>query len=239
MKKLIKYFMQMVSLKLQKLYKYIFVKQIFKRRISTKEKIEVLDMKILTNSNLKINSKDLIIGVIVTSFYRTEFLDDLLYTIANATHRNHEVIITIDNKIERSDKYLIDNLKPKSKHQIVKIILHKQNYGLGAARQTALNHTSAPLIKFLDSDDFLWMDSIDNQVEEIIKSKSSIVLSNYAVYFKNSGEIVEKNLGDYFDSNYKQKISPTADDILLYWEKGITIPIHTALFRREILPELD
>lgn len=83
---------------------------------------------------------------------------------------------TKDNSIQIL-KDVIDNY-PNRKNQ-VKIINHKQNRGLGAARNTAVENATGDFIIWVDSDDYIKRETVSLSIKKQIVSDADIVTFDY------------------------------------------------------------
>lgn len=113
---------------------------------------------------------------IVTPVYNVEkYLDRCIQSVLKQTYTNFELILVNDGSTDKSREVCEHWSKNDSR---VKVI-HQINSGVSAARNTALHVCTGEYITFLDSDD--WLES--NYLEELYKamqlSKSDIVCCNY------------------------------------------------------------
>lgn len=92
------------------------------------------------------------------------------------SYENIEYIFVNDCTKDRSIELLTNELNnyPRRKSQ-VKIINHKKNSGLGAARNTAVKNCTAPFIIHVDSDDWLDPDCIQLCVEKQKETNADII----------------------------------------------------------------
>ena len=97
-----------------------------------------------------------LVSVIVPAFNVAEYLEDAVGTVQRQTHRNLEIVIVNDGSTDETGE-IADRLASADKR--VRVV-HKQNAGLGAARNTGLSATSGQYVTFVDSDDQLMPDAI-------------------------------------------------------------------------------
>ncbi len=84
------------------------------------------------------------LSIIIVTFNRSNFLDELLKSLQNQSFRNFEIIV-VDNNSKDNTKHLIFN------YNLLYIRLN-QNYGLSLARNIGLKYAQGDIVCFLDDD---------------------------------------------------------------------------------------
>ncbi len=92
-----------------------------------------------------------LISVIVPVYRVEQYLDRCLRSITEQTYRNLEIILVDDGSPDNSGA-ICDAWAAKD-HRIQ--VVHKQNAGAGAARNTGLDLAAGDIISMIDSDDYL------------------------------------------------------------------------------------
>ncbi len=92
-----------------------------------------------------------LISVIVPVYRVEQYLDRCLRSITEQTYRNLEILLVDDGSPDRSGA-ICDAWAAKDSR--IRVI-HKQNAGAGAARNTALDLASGEIISMIDSDDYI------------------------------------------------------------------------------------
>lgn len=92
------------------------------------------------------------ISVIVPIYNVEEYLEPCLCSIINQTYRDLEILCiddcTLDNSINIVKRYMQQDRR-------IRLISHKENRGLGGARNTGIREARGEYISFVDSDDVL------------------------------------------------------------------------------------
>jgi glycosyltransferase involved in cell wall biosynthesis len=104
-------------------------------------------------------SKEPLISVIVPVYKVEEYLDKCVDSIINQTYKNLEIILVDDGSPDNCPKMCDDYAK---KDKRIKVI-HKKNGGVSSARNEGIKFSKGDYISFIDSDD--WIDN--NYIEEM------------------------------------------------------------------------
>lgn len=90
-----------------------------------------------------------LISVVVPAYDVEDYLATCLDSLLAQTHEHLEIVVVDDGSTDRSgqiaDEYALD-------HPQVRVV-HTDNHGLGAARNTGVAHATGELLAFADSDD--------------------------------------------------------------------------------------
>lgn len=170
-----------------------------------------------------------IISVIVPCFNQGAFIEDCVNSCFEAYSGGLEIIIVDDGSTEAG----IDNYYSKlhcREIDTIKIV-KKSNGGSSSARNLGISQATSPFIQLLDADDILLKNKLDIQIEQMKNSCIDVSITDY--YCSDSGILnysINQKIGE--SSNFELY------DFLFKWERGLSIPIHTALFRSEIFKEI-
>jgi glycosyltransferase involved in cell wall biosynthesis len=102
----------------------------------------------------------------------------------------------VDDGSTDGTRTVIDNLARE--HNNIKAFSHEKNRGGGAARNTAVSHTSSDIIFCLDSDDILPPDTLPKMLECLKAKKCDGVIFRETRFFelnKNKTEILANEIG--------------------------------------------
>lgn len=95
---------------------------------------------------------------IVLPIYNVEkYLNRCINSIVNQTYKNLEIILVDDGSPDKCPE-MCDEWEKKDTR--IKVI-HKQNEGLGMARNTGIENATGDYICFFDSDDYLELTAIE------------------------------------------------------------------------------
>lgn len=98
-----------------------------------------------------------LISVIVPVYNVKKYLNRCLKSIYEQTYQNIEIILVDDGSIDSSLHLLEEYAKkdPRAK------IIHQNNMGLSAARNTGIQHSKGEYLTFIDSDDYVMHDYVE------------------------------------------------------------------------------
>lgn len=121
---------------------------------------------------------------VIIPFYKVEqYIDQCLESVINQTLSDIEVLC-IDDKSPDKSIDIVQKYADKDKR--VHIFRHERNSGLGAARNTGIQHATGQYIFFLDSDDWLLEDGLQKLYETAEKHKVKVVSAPFKRYVEAS-----------------------------------------------------
>lgn len=162
----------------------------------TLKKIELEQMQ-NNNSNKKSNTPK--ISIIICAYNREEYLKRCLNSVKNQTLKNIEIICADDGS---TDNILDVFRKYANKDHRFKFFTQK-NSGPGVARNKAIKMATGEYIMFLDSDDWIEL----NTCEELYKKVKLNDLDILLFLMKNYSE----ETGEYYEDSY-YNLTPIPDD---------------------------
>lgn len=125
------------------------------------------------------------VSICVPIYGVEQFIRRCLISLFEQTYPNIEYIFVNDCTPDNSINILIETLNqyPQRKEQ-VKIISHKVNQGLSAARNTGIQHCTGEFIMWVDPDDYIALDTIELAIKKQQETNSDIVSFDIRVYYK-------------------------------------------------------
>ena len=111
---------------------------------------------------------------VIVSVYNTKksYLEECIFSLKEQTYKNIEIIIIDDGSITAVAE-LCDNIA-KTDERI--IVFHKINEGVSVARNYGIEKSTGKWICFVDADDWIEKDAIENLLKNA--EKNDIVFSN-------------------------------------------------------------
>ena len=133
------------------------------------------------------NSK---VSIIVPVFNIDKYLERCIQSLLQQTYKNYEIILVDDGSTDTSAK-ICDKYASQNKNITV---IHKSNSGLGMARNTGIENASGDLIKFIDGDDYIEKNHLENLINLVNEKSADAVLCGYTRVFKNGSAQKHKHI---------------------------------------------
>lgn len=150
------------------------------------------------------------ISVIIPTFNRELKVARAVASVLYQRFTDYEIIVVDDG----SDDDTRTSLKQFGK-QITRIV-HSENRGVSAARNTGIQNTDAPFIAFLDSDDYWLPGKLETQMDFFSTEPEAVICQTEEIWirngrFANPAKKHRKPTGDLFNPSLKLcLISPSA-----------------------------
>ena len=127
------------------------------------------------------------ISIIIPVYNSMMYLRECVSSIASQTYPNIEILLVNDGSTDQSGA-LCDELAKEDPRITV---IHQQNAGTSAARNTGLSHATGDYITFTDNDDY-WChpDALENIMERVEKTNADIVLFDSIIYWQDTNKTV-------------------------------------------------
>lgn len=150
---------------------------------------------------------------IILPIYNVEkYLDRCINSILSQDFKDYEIILIDDGSPDNCPQ-ICDTWEQKDKR--IKTI-HKQNEGLGMARNTGLENANGKYVFFIDSDDYILPGLFSEMFEYLNNKLCDIVFYGFQRTDKNDN-ILSKSIPnpykDYYDKNYEIRNELLADFI--------------------------
>lgn len=114
------------------------------------------------------------ISIIVPVYNVEKYLKQCLDSLIHQTYRNVEIICVNDGSTDHS----LDILKSYAYDDRIKIV-EKTNGGLSDARNAGLKHVTGEYIMFVDSDDWIDVETCEKSIEKMIQNDVDVVMWSY------------------------------------------------------------
>lgn len=173
-----------------------------------------------------------LISVILPVYNVEPFLPHCLETIAQQTYQNLEIIIVDDGSTDNSGKISEDFAKKDNRARVI----HQQNQGIYAARNTGQKAAKGDYIIFFDSDDYMHIDMISILYDAINQDEGyDIAISDFKIT-----ESIEEDITETRDNH---TISLTQEELIHNYffskNKKIYHPVWNKLYRSEVIKDIQ
>lgn len=175
------------------------------------------------------NKRDPLVTIAVPMFNVEPFLRQCLDSVVKQTYKNLEIIVVNDGSPDRSGKIAGEYAESDGRFRVI----HQENKGVSAARNSALRSASGEYIAFVDADDFLASDFVQYMIGLALDYDAEFIFSRYCQYFP-----VKVNAGSEREDNVRTYTSEEAAADFLYPGR-IEIGCWNKLFNRKFLLDKD
>lgn len=165
------------------------------------------------------------ISVIVPVYNVEKYLEECLESIKRQTYTDIEVILVNDGSIDRSKEICERYCKKDSRFKLV----NQENKGLSGARNRGMLESKGEFISFVDSDDVLKEDML----EQLMKQMTSEDIDIVECWYTNEKQELElstpKNVKTIFQGDSKEALVSLCKDNI------VRLNAVAKLFRRQVI----
>ena len=170
------------------------------------------------------------ISIIVPVYNVAQYLHACIDSIINQTYKNIEVVLVDDGSTDDSGN-ICEEYK-KNDERI--IVVHQKNSGLSAARNVGIEISTGEYITFIDSDDYISPDYIENLYSALEQYSADIAICD----LKKVSEKVELWDIDYkVEKNFKSILlnnSQTIEEVYKPEYHGIDFVAWAKLYKKDL-----
>ena len=130
-----------------------------------------------------------LVSIVIPIFNVEKYISQCLNSAISQTYQNIEILCIDDNGEDESMKIVSSLSETDSR---IKIIHHKTNLGLGPARNTGIRTSRSDYIYFLDADDWIKPNEIENLVIAATQNSADIVIGSAYAFPDTRSENLEK-----------------------------------------------
>lgn len=175
--------------------------------------------------------KDYKISIIVPVYNAEKYLTKCVDSLTGQTYQNLEIILVDDGSRDNSGS-LCDELAEKDGR--IKV-LHKENGGLISAWKTGVIESTGEYLNFVDSDDWVDLNMLEEMSEYLTGSEKEIIASDYVIEkVDGSKRCVYQELspGEYDRDEIERKVIP---NLLGREKRYVTISRCMKLISRKLI----
>ena len=150
------------------------------------------------------------VSVIIPVFNRALKVSRAISSVLYQTFTDHEIIVVDDGSTDGT----VDSIRRFGNK--ISFIRHRSNLGVSAARNTGIKGSDAPLVAFLDSDDYWLSEKLGAQVSFFKNHPEAVISQTDEIWIRNGRYANPKTRhlkpsGDVFEPSLKLcLISPSA-----------------------------
>lgn len=171
------------------------------------------------------------ISIIIPVYNVGEYIKECLDSILVQTYKDLQVLIVDDGSTDNTMN-VVKEYEDKFKDLT---ILYQKNQGVSVARNTAFSHIKGEYTIYIDPDDFLEIDMLENMHKRAEQDKVDIVISQYYVYYKKNDK---RNYTEKYNVNFEKIYSNyEVMDLMLNYE--LQGQLWNKLFKTKLLKEIE
>ena len=167
-----------------------------------------------------------LISVIVPVYRVENYLDRCIRSIAGQTYSNLEILLVDDGSPDRSGEICDRWAERDSRIRV----MHQQNAGAGAARNTALDTARGEIIAFVDSDDYLAPDMYTH-LYGLLNTGADIAECSYVLTEGDDAQFGGETQGI-------QYYTPQEAMLTHIWDTAFQQVIWNKLYRRQMVAQI-
>ena len=114
-------------------------------------------------------NKKVLVSVIIPYYRKINYIKQTLDSVLKQSFKNFEVIIIYDDNDKQELKFL-KKLINKSNKKKIRIILNRNNMGVGETRNKGIKNSKGKFLAFIDADDIWNKNKLKYQLEFMIKT---------------------------------------------------------------------
>ena len=176
------------------------------------------------------------ISIIVPCFGVESFLDRCMESLLGQTLKEIEVILIDDGSPDKvpamCDEYA--RRDPRIK------VIHKQNEGLGYARNSGLDVAQGEFVAFVDSDDYVDLNMYETLYDEAVSSRADAVFCGFKIEQKSGGWLDRTEVSGRTEFCTKNQIDSFMLDMIasapyVKEERKYWMSVWHAIYRRDVI----
>ncbi|MFZ2030437.1 MAG: glycosyltransferase family 2 protein, partial [Vitreimonas sp.] len=167
------------------------------------------------------------LSIVVPCYNQGQFVADEVALLALEPELSFEMIVVDDGSTEARTRHALEKICGHPRINVIR----QENSGLSAARNTGLLAARGKYVLFLDADDVL-APGLTERLKQADASDADVTVFDYLI----SNEYLT-----YFERPNPYTIASdllTAEGFEYRWERGLTVPIHSAIFKRRAISHL-
>lgn len=171
---------------------------------------------------------NILVSIIVPVYGTEEYLSDCINSLCNQSHSCIEFILVDDQSPDRCPEICDTYAKQDSRIKVI----HQKNKGVSGARNTGLDLATGDYIVFVDSDDELYSQAIEQLLQDAVFYEADIVSAVHSLV-DGQGNIIRDN-GDGVCEVFRD------DEAILLSLKGNinTNSVWAKIFRSEFIKDI-
>lgn len=171
-----------------------------------------------------------ILSIIVPVYNVEKYINRCIDSILNQQFSDFELILVDDGSPDNCGQICDDYAKKDSRIRVI----HKENGGLGSARNVGIELSRGNYIGFVDSDDWISTDMYAFLIQIALEHKADIVSGSY---------ILTKGSSEHLPKRYTTKTFEGIDKLRFYLELGMKYrisdyPVWNKIYKKDLFKDI-
>ena len=149
-----------------------------------------------------------LISIVVPIYNVEQYLQKCVDSLINQTYKNLEIILVDDGSPDNCPKICDEYAKQDSRIKVI----HKENGGLSDARNAGMKIATGEYISFIDSDDWIKSEMVEDMYNRIIEDNSDLVSSGVLWVDEDGVEIRNATVSENCVLNTEQAMTELIND---------------------------
>lgn len=184
-----------------------------------------------------------LISIVVPVYNTSNYLSNCLDSLINQTYENLEIICVNDGSTDNS----LDILKQYSNKDSRIKIINQSNQGVSQSRNNALKNIKGEYVLFVDSDDFIDINTCEFAINKIKEKNVDVVLWTYVREYKEKSlikNVFEKdsiyfNEIDVYEKLYRRIFGLYKEELMRPDHGDSIVPVWGKLYKSDIINDND
>jgi glycosyltransferase involved in cell wall biosynthesis len=130
------------------------------------------------------------VSIVVTNFNYSEYIQDCLQSVSCQSYPDLECIVVDDHSSDDSVEKIQRFINADKSHVNFKLIKHESTRGQYAAFKTGIEHAGGPFVSFLDADDLLLPDFVNEHVRVHVNCPPVAFTSSNQYQIDSKGQLI-------------------------------------------------
>jgi glycosyltransferase involved in cell wall biosynthesis len=135
--------------------------------------------------------EDLLISVCIPHYNHLDFLPQAIKGITSGDYRNFEIIIVDDGSTDPRAAELLRRYETENTGGRIKVIRHAENQGLGATRNTAVEHAKGDWVYFNDADNVAFPELLSTYAKAFQSSRADCLTCGFLAFRSEAYPVAE------------------------------------------------
>lgn len=168
------------------------------------------------------------VSVVVPIYNVEQYLPQCVDSIISQTLKEIEIILVDDGSPDSSGKIAEKYAKQDSRIKV----LHKKNGGLSDARNFGMEAAIGEYISFIDSDDWIESNMLEDMYKASIKNNADVVVAGEIIEYINESYFIKETFEKFHIATNSNKIKKA---VFHMCERGVFNVVWNKIYKREFI----